>query len=257
MLSVLGFQLTTQMTFWAVAQMMPVPIDGGGDFEHSTPRAYPIQKVFIPTGFDDNDKAEVIVTGAFPNACWRADRVEVQRTPKGFSLQLLATKWTDFCQEVITEFDEAASLDILASDQYDIEVGNQMMGQLSVRPAKAQTRDEYLYAPVKGLRTKLKFNDEGKLAERYLVIEGEFTTDCQEFMEKPPVDILQPTSDGLVEVLPITELREDADCQTGSFPFEKEVLIPPSVQGRHLFYARTQNGKSFWRLMQVLALDNP
>ena len=29
----------------------------------------PIDKVFVPLGFDDNDKVELIIHGQFPNTC--------------------------------------------------------------------------------------------------------------------------------------------------------------------------------------------
>ena len=46
---------------------------GGGAFaaNNAVLVPAPIEKVFVPLGFDDNDKVEVIVHGEFPSSCYK------------------------------------------------------------------------------------------------------------------------------------------------------------------------------------------
>ena len=38
-----------------------------------------LEKIFIPSGFDDNDNIEVFVYGQLPNLCFHAPKVKAER----------------------------------------------------------------------------------------------------------------------------------------------------------------------------------
>ena len=60
----------------------------------------PVQKVFVPQGFDDNDNVEVILHGHFPNSCMKSGPVDVSVNPDSHVISIKSssisprTAWT-------------------------------------------------------------------------------------------------------------------------------------------------------------------
>jgi len=225
----------------------------------STSSYYKIESIHLPTGFDDNDDAEVVVTGEFPNDCWKIEVVEKKQTDDGFDLKLKARKWQAFCADKMSPFLKKVSLGYLKKGIYSISNDGQKVGSLGVRAAKFKTEDDYQYANIDSAKIRYVFDkDKQKIEKRFLVIRGEFPNACYQLAKNPPVDLLSESSLGLIEILPVIERSDRLSKNCGEpVEFEEPILLPDHLNGKMLFYIRNESSHEensiakFFRLQSV------
>ena len=85
----------------------------------------PIQKVFLPTGFDNNDNTEVIVHGHFPNSCFKVghSNYEVDMNKKEITVSLSAYEYrSSFCVQIVTPFTQSIKVGVLPAGNYNVKV---------------------------------------------------------------------------------------------------------------------------------------
>ncbi len=228
--------------------------DGNG----SRLQTYPIEKLFIPTGFDDNDEIQVIASGSFRDRGWEPVSLEHERVKDGFKLKLIVRKWDGPSASVITPFKKETSLGALRKGDYKFyDENDRDLGTLSIHAAHSQSRDDYLYAPVDSLKVRYEFDPETRaLKRRILVLQGYFPNACHQFVENPPVVPVAERSPNLIEVLPVVEDESDKGdpCATVITDFEHEIEIPNSIGGgRFLVHVRT-NGNPYNKLIHLLSM---
>jgi len=242
------------LSFWNVAQVQePQP-------EEYETLYYKVEKIFIPVGFDDNDDVEVIVSGQFPNDCWKVEEVEKTRTKAGYSLKMKARKWKAFCADKMSPFWKKVSLGYLKVGNYIITNEEKNEGTLIVRGAKFKTEDDYQYASVDSVKTRYEFNKEtGRIEKRFLVLKGEFPNACYQLAKNPPVDLIRESSEGLIEILPVIEYNKalSQNCST-PIEFEEPIAIPENLSGKFMIYLRTDSDKlenSIAKLIHIQSMN--
>ncbi|PIR22035.1 MAG: hypothetical protein COV44_09660 [Deltaproteobacteria bacterium CG11_big_fil_rev_8_21_14_0_20_45_16] len=221
-------------------------------------------KVYTPAGFDDNDVAQIILEGQFPNPCYRIKEVKLERLAQDeIGFRISAYQYEDICAQVMTPFMQVVDIGILDEGSYkifDLEEANRDLrhkGDLPVAKATSRKRDSYIYAPVDSSYVVYKRDARRQITARYLALVGTFPGTCFEFENRIPIS---RTIDNVIEVLPIVLEQNLRDCP-GSTPFTKIIEIPKHIPGSHyLFHIRTMSGNSFNRiddLAPIEAIEKP
>ena len=84
-----------------------------------------ISDVFIPSGFDSQSEAYVVVSGIFPNGCYRWSKAEVKHVSKTeHEVRSFATVQPGMCLMVLVPFTKEVSLGTLASGTHKVKFVN-------------------------------------------------------------------------------------------------------------------------------------
>jgi hypothetical protein len=211
----------------------------------------PIEKVFVPQGFDDNDNTEVVLHGHFPNTCYKVGPVKVEFGTDGktITLEPQAYRYTDVgCAQVLVPFVQTARLGILNEGTFQIRIKGQPevpARALEVAHAHTQSPDDYLYAPVQN--ASLKRWDDGTAT---LKLEGSYPymfIGCMMIKEiKTTV-----TSDNVLVVQPVTEIYEDAQCGDKSHEYVVEKDVGTFAAAEYMIHVRTLDGIALNRLVDL------
>ena len=213
----------------------------------------PIEKVFVPQGFDDNDNVEVVLHGHFPNSCYKVGPVTAQfdAATNTYTVEARSYYYTGgmLCAQMVVPFIQTASLGLAAQGTYKVVVKGRPVVEarpLDVVHSHSRGPDDYLYAPVAvaGLKTTNADADQ-------VVVEGEYPymfIGCMEIREIRT----SLTPDNVVIVQPIAELRGDADCvhHRPTFAFTQS-LGQKLPDGEYVVHVRTLNGNSLNRFVDL------
>lgn len=209
----------------------------------------PVNKVFVPQGFDDNDNAEVVLQGYFPNSCMKLGPIEsyvnqdsqvIEIRPQVYIYDSVA------CIQVRVPFIQKVSLGQLRQGEWNIQVeGNAAVEALplSVRKAVSAAPDDYLYAPV----SEVVLLPEPRSEVQRIVVSGRWPDmpdgRCFELVRLE--NRLGP--DNALVVLPIAELREQGSCSDSEKrqrAFAASVLLEQQLAPEALIHVRVLNGES-------------
>lgn len=209
--------------------------------------AAPIEKIYVPTGFDDNDNVEIVLKGTFANNCYRTgeSNAVVNKETKEISIQASSYFYSSqpFCLEVLTNFLQPVKVGILEAGDYTVKFNGDtdMQTNFTVGKRKTEAADDYLYANVENAYIKVDYNT----GKQSLVIKGHhphWFNGCQVITEvrtyRDPVDV--------IVVLPITEIRQGPACeaQTEDRAFERMVPVDSPFESEGMIHVRTLNGNS-------------
>ncbi len=210
----------------------------------------PVETYYTPMGFDDNDNAQIILAGEFANSCQSIGPVQsrVDRDNKVVYLYPTAYEYKGMCLQVKVPFMRVVDLGLLAQGTYRIvnmQSRTTVKEVLTVHEAKNPRVDNFIYAPVQTIF--LKNDEEGNRKE--LILQVTFTNRCMKFGDEPtPVRMTKP---GILEVLPIIQVKMDPDCQDAILPYFHTVMIPDAnpdgtriPNGRYLIHVRSMNGSA-------------
>jgi hypothetical protein len=217
----------------------------------------PVERVFVPQGFDDNDNAEVISQGRFSNACMKTGMVEKTVDPIRRIIRLRPLAYVykgEPCAQVIVPFIQRVTFGTLHEGTWKIEVeGMPALAPLPlvVKRSVSAAPDEFLYAPVEevvllpgtlGIRQKL-------------VVSGNWPViparGC--FVMKQIRTHLG--SDNTLVVQPIAELLPPEQCSPTSLrkrAFQASVYLEKSLQLDSLIHVRVLNGESLNKFYESL-----
>jgi hypothetical protein len=116
----------------------------------------PVDHLFIPNGFDNNDNVEVIVTGKFANPCYTRNKVEVEVKEDLINIEITSlsregqTLFT--CEPLKVPFTETVTIGNLQGGDYKVVVNQgsefELKGNLKVAVSSSNSVDDYLYAQV-------------------------------------------------------------------------------------------------------------
>lgn len=220
---------------------------------HAAPKEIfaPIEKLFIASGFDDNDNVEISVYGNFSDTCYRVG-------PTGYNVDLANHKiqiWAkayDYssrelaCLDVLTPFLLKVSIGVLPEGEYSVEiVGQNVSEKLTISKSTTDSPDEFLYAPV--THTQIRNIENG---QQELILSGEFSRLYKGCMRIKEVRSKR-TSGNVLVVLPIAEIIEDeTQCKDASLHFEAKLSFP-SFQEIGLLHVRVSNGNSQTQLISI------
>lgn len=214
----------------------------------------PIEKVFVPQGFDDNDKVEVVLHGHFPNTCYKVGPVNVEMGADGktITVEALAYYYGGFgCAQVLVPFTQTAPLGLLTEGTYQIRIKGQDVAArgLEVAHAQSQSPDDFLYAPVES--ATIKTADDGSAVLR---VEGTYPymfIGCMIITELRT----SVTPDNVVVVQPITQIKDDSEC-----PLKKDFDLSKPLgqlqEAEYLIHVRTLDGNALNRFVDLTTHDD-
>jgi hypothetical protein len=198
--------------------------------------------IFVPSGFDDNDNAQIVISGNLPNSCYRVANplVKVSHRQRKVYIKPQAYVYpSSWCLQVLVPYIQTLNLGVLNASAYEvIEVGpkdqQNSRGKMSIKRSMSSNADDFLYASVKSATTA---KEAGK---NILRINGNLSSNCMHLKE---VKVIHKTED-VIEVLPITEVQDSRGCDQKVYPFETQVELPQVSSHSVLIHIRTLNGQS-------------
>ncbi|HTL11301.1 MAG TPA: hypothetical protein VL588_02355 [Bdellovibrionota bacterium] len=199
----------------------------------------PVDHVFSPRGFDDNDDVQVGVTGILPDLCYKAPRANVRLD--GDTAYVTVTALHDvtpgiMCARAVVPFLLPVSLGVLDAGSYKI-VANEgtptaAKGGIAVEEAASSAIDNHIYARVESA--------EQLLGSRAVVLTGFNPSYCFDF------DHIEFVSNGddTLSILPILKQRQE-NCPLKLVPFRYQFEIPKTLaRSEIMLHVRVMNGHS-------------
>ena len=205
--------------------------------------ATPVEHLFVPAGFDDNDTVEVLVSGSFPNECF--DRNDVETKIHGDQIEVkitaIANKPVRPCDEPAVPFLETVTLGTLPSGTYQVLVNGSLKEILEVKEASSLRVDDHIYAAVEYV--ELGFT--GGLGGEVILIGS--APDCLEFYRVETISNGKDT----VSVLPQMK-RVKETCSEATTRFQIPVTFEPEAfeHQQVLLFVRTMDGKSIYAVVE-------
>lgn len=202
---------------------------------------YPIESVFIPEGFDNNDSVQLVIHGKLPNSCYQIGytSTELDQDTNKLYVSLIAYEYVGECSEYGAPYHLTVQAGLFRKagsyGVYDKKSGV-YLGGLTIGKAKAGPggTDELDYAPV--LDGFLNETANGK----ELVVRGVFNWSCLEIGDIK----IMPQQD-VVVVLPQTKKNPDVKCVVGEFGYEvKRPVTEKLPKGEFLLHIRSMGGQS-------------
>ena len=212
----------------------------------------PIENVFIPVGFDDNDNVEIVLKGTYPNSCYRVASSDSYVDHEKREITLTATTYfydaQRACLEVLTTFLQPIKVGLLHSGNYSVVMKNNQlpMEEVVITEAKTEAPDDFLYANVENASLEVDWDTR----KQSLKIQGHhpfYFDGCQVLTE---VRAYLSPEDVLV-VLPITRIERGQACddQPNDRSFSRTVPLSGPFTTDGLIHVRTLNGQSINRFV--------
>jgi len=199
-------------------------------------------KLYVASGFDNNDMVELTVVGTLPNSCYRNPAFEIEKKDKKFTIRLFANyvPLTSGCRDVSMAYTEIINFGMMYPGKYEISLvnkNNTESKKLIIQPALSQLVDDFLYGNVSGIVE----ND----ANREIELIGANPVNCLVF-DKMITDV----QNSIIVLRP--QFKEVGTCENKSTPFKIKYTVPfldDQPQGI-LLHVRVMNGRSYNYLYQ-------
>jgi hypothetical protein len=213
----------------------------------------PVNKVYVPLGFDDNDVSEVILRGHFPDTCYKVGPASavVNEATKIIEITASAYHYAGGCAQVLVPFIQTVKVGVVKSGSYTIKVIDRpdaTTTDLNVVEANTSSPDDFLYAPVENVAVTPRLQGGWDLA-----IDGHYPFMFIGCMVIRDVRVTRTPGNVLV-VLPIAELSEDdVDCapQADSKAFAIKKELTGVEEGEFLAHVRVLAGSSVNRIVML------
>lgn len=211
----------------------------------------PVDKVFVPSGFDDNDNVEIVVHGSFPNTCYKIGPATATVAAGVVTVEAKAFLYRSIgCIQMIVPFTQSVKLGIVNTGSYEIKVEDRPNVEtvpLAITRARTASPDDFLYAP-----TALVALDETTPGQYAVRIEGEFPYMFIGCMVMREVRTYVSPGNTLV-VLPIAELvNDDVTCDA---QVSKKFVVTQPVGAlaaeEFLIHVRVLEGNSINRFVSL------
>lgn len=201
----------------------------------------PVTHVFVPTGFDDNDNVEVVVSGEFPGPCFSRNTVDVSKKGKSIDIKVTAIYnipgGNEKCGRMGIPFKEVINLGQLDLGNYKITVNDkspyELHDKISVEASEIQMVDERIYA-------NIEYIEQTKNPNKF-ILHGHNPSDCLIFS-----DFMFLSNDkDTISILPIMRKTSDL-CPMKMTEFEMEVTVDFSTikSSEVLLHTRVMDGRS-------------
>jgi hypothetical protein len=239
-MKVFGLLLLSTISLTAAAQ----------DFPDVLPEVVPakISTAYIPQGFDNNDKSQIVVEGTFSSTCYKVGPYQIKADPftNTVTVLQLAYKYKGLCALIPVKFTNVIDLGMLTPSRWEVRDAsdNGPLGKMPVKPSQTVQADDYLYAPVSEMTIDVR--------GRTVTISGQFSNDC---MLLKDFQVIRE-SHNVVIALPISEISRRPVCTDGDFPFRKMMNLPFLTDGRYLLHVRALNGQALNKIFQIGGDDN-
>lgn len=205
----------------------------------------PVEKVFVPTGFDDNDNVEIIVHGQFGNSCYRVGQAQAEVDKATNEIKAYVTAYFypgAVCAQVEMPYIEPVKVGLLDFGNYSVSVNRRSMpAEVNVKPSESVSPDDYLYAPVDS--ADLAIDDAGN---QTLYLTGTYPLYASGCMVMREI-MFERNPDDVLVVLPKAEVTHGPECARDSdrFKYAKPIPQAEALKGTGLVHVRVMNGKSF------------
>ncbi len=215
--------------------------------------AAPVEKVFVPLGFDNNDNVEVVIHGHFPNTCFKIgpSTATVDAAAKTVTISAQAYQYSSLlCAQVLVPFIADISLGLMKEGEYTVTVvgfPDLVIAPLIVGVSTTSNPDDFLYAPAE--QATLEKNAQGF---DIVKIEGVYPYMFVGCMNIKEIKVSEAPGQVIV-VQPIAEILDDQFCSPLSskkFSLEK-VIGFPLTSSEYLIHVRTLSGSSVNRFIEV------
>lgn len=110
----------------------------------------PVKHLYVPSGYDNNDSIEVVVTGHFPNPCYSRNTVDVRVVDEKVDITITALVSSEklLCPDMVVPFKEVVALGNLQGGTYALRVNEKLQASLDVAEAGSNSVDEHIYAAI-------------------------------------------------------------------------------------------------------------
>lgn len=209
------------------------------------------EMVFIPSGFDDNDNAQMVLWGHYTSTCfsYAPPKVDVDVAKKTISITNYSISHEfgeTICADMLVDYTTTIDLGSMMEGEYAVHVfedgatpGFKKVGKVSIAEAPTPQQDNVPYAPATNVTVDEKFET--------LTLTGRRTNTCMQIPAEAKVNAV-PGS--VFEVLPIMKL-ENTGCAEINEPFKMTARLPKMTKGAKLFHVRTLGGQSLNRVVEV------
>lgn len=213
--------------------------------------ALPIERTFIPKGYDTNDSVQIVVEGSFPTSCYQIGRADsiVDKEKKIIEVQLTAYEYDGKCLRIPTRFHHTFLLGRMPdSGKYSIVemTTKRTVGELTIMtaPVLSAGTDDAVYAPL------LDGFLQEKGSETQLVLRGVYSNSCLTI-----TDVKLNVDRDVVVVLPFVEFRPGHACSQGEFAFEKIIPVTQTLPAAtsYLLHVRSMGGQSINKMVHPRA----
>jgi hypothetical protein len=205
-------------------------------------------RVFVPTGFDDNDSVQVVVDGNLSNSCYKAAAGEFTIDTETHTILLTPmARVSDSaaCLQVLVPYTYVYELGVLPRGDYSISVaGMDGSKRLSVAEATSAGPDDEFYAAIDNAYVA----EFPSLGRRAVMLEGTYTNTCMRWVRAD----LKHVAPDVIEVLPVVAIVDNGNCVDMKFPFKGvSVDLPTLERGRYLLHVRAMNGSAVNRVFEI------
>lgn len=217
----------------------------------------PVDKIFIPVGFDNNDNVEVIIHGDFTNSCSRISHTSAVLDSKTNVITVSAdylqygdaAGGTQYCAQVMLPYVEVVNLGILDEGDYTVQYkgDTSVTAALSVAKSKTESPDDFLYAPIENAW----LDQDQATGKQSIVLQGTYPlwfVGCQVMKN------IQVENQGeVLVVLPVTEVVDTEACHPGIYDprFVIRKGLSSKFEGDGLLHVRTMHSHSVNRFISA------
>ena len=204
----------------------------------------PVDHIFVPNGFDNNDHVELVVTGKFPNPCFSRNKYEVKVKEDIIKIDVTSISMDDpsytKCEPLKIPFTEVVNVGSLQGGDYKVIVNEggqyEQRDTITVGVASSDSVDENIYAKVDYIETGFTGGASGDA-----MLVAQTPSPC---LALDRVEYLSNSKDTL-SVLPIMK-RTSLDCPEKAERIEIPIKFDPSKFKfeRILLFVRTIEGRS-------------
>jgi len=203
----------------------------------------PIDHVFVPNGFDNNDHVELVVTGKFPNPCYTRNKYDVKVKNDIIKIDVTSLSMDDpaytKCEPLKIPFTEVVDVGSLQGGDYKVIINEggkyEQKETITIGTASSDSIDDNIYAMVDYIETGFTGGASGDA-----ILVAQSPSPC---LTLDRVEYLSNNKDAL-SVLPIMK-RVSSDCpekrerieipikfDPSKFKFEQILLFVRTIEGR-------------------------
>jgi hypothetical protein len=203
----------------------------------------PIDHVFVPNGFDNNDHVELVVTGKFPNPCYTRNKYDVKVKNDTIKIDITSLSMDDpaytKCEPLKIPFTEVVDVGSLQGGDYKVIINEggkyEQKETITIGTASSDSIDDNIYAMVDYIETGFTGGASGDA-----ILVAQSPSPC---LTLDRLEYLSNNKDAL-SVLPIMK-KVSSDCpekrerieipikfDPSKFKFEQILLFVRTIEGR-------------------------
>ncbi len=206
-------------------------------FAQVTTKLLPVDHIYVPSGFDDNDSSEIVIAGHLPDTCYKAPKSQYIVQGNRILVTVSAIHVSGIvCSDLVVPFIETVRLGALKSQRYQIIVNNGMpqplTSNIAVKKATWPSIDNFDYMYVVNVRHLP--------GDKFINLDGYTVSDCF------TLDRIEFQNNGVdtYAVLPIMKKISEF-CPMKMTPVSFEVALPNTISRKEiLLHVRSMQGNS-------------